>query len=128
MRKIIDLGKVHYNGRGKINPVTIDIELRKRGGKEILKYGKPTGEYTPKYIELSICGNIWNQKKSDVYSCGQNLDNIMEYVKDMSPKNQRLFRIIFGWWKKYHLNGMRGIAIPKSVLKDIAVTMQKYGK
>lgn len=106
MRKIIDLCKVHYNGRGRCNPVTIEIELRKCGGDETFTNMVKTGNRTPEYIELSICGNIWNSKKTDIYCAGQCLDTISKYVKDMSLENRRIFAEIYPWWKAYHLNGM----------------------
>ena len=103
MKKTINFGKVAYLGTRKDNPVEVTIELRTRGGEDIfsIKDGEriPAGK-APTYTELSICGDIWNRLHTDIYCGGQCLDTIAEYVTDP------LFTEIFGYWKKYHLNGM----------------------
>lgn len=107
MKKTIDFGKIDYEGRGRENcPVTVEIELRKRGGEKTFTINPATkeriytGSETPIYYELSICGNIWNPRKTDIYCGGQCLDTIAEYIK--TP----LFQEIYKYWKLYHLNGM----------------------
>lgn len=86
MKKTISFGKVDYLNHGRRDcEVTVDIELRTRDD------GRP---------ELSICGNIWNARHSDIYTGGQNLDTIAEYIKTT------LFREIYRLWRLYHLNGM----------------------
>lgn len=104
IKKVIDFGKINYTGSGRRYPATVEIELRTCGGEPtfVIENGekKPTGKTTPEYIELSICGNIWNTTKTDCYSCGQNLDEISKYIH--TPE----FKKIYTWWKKYHLNGM----------------------
>lgn len=106
MKKIIDFGKIDYNGSGRKNcTVTIELELRKKGGEEVFTLDaegkkKYTGEITPVYYEFSACGNIYNPSRSDIYICGQCLDEIAEYIKDP------LFTEIYDLWKNYHLNGM----------------------
>ena len=86
MKKTISFGKVDYLNHGRRDcEATVDIELRTRDD------GRP---------ELSICGGIWNARHTDIYSGGQNLDTIAEYIK--TP----LFREIYRFWKLYHLNGM----------------------
>jgi len=84
MKKVIDLGKIaYYNKNRKANRVTVEVELReKENGVK----------------ELSICGNIWNSRDTDCYSCGQNLDEIKKYIR--TPMFKKLYR----WWKEYHLN------------------------
>ena len=105
MQKIFDLGKVHYNGRGRVNPVTIEMRLSDGG-------------------ELTICGNIWNNRKSDIYCGGQCLDTIAKYLKDMSPQNREMFRKLYILWRKYHLNRLRGIVIPEDTMKYIKYIMK----
>jgi hypothetical protein len=79
MKCKIDFGKINYNGTGKRYPVTVEMELRE----------------TPKGPEFSASGWIGSR-------CGgQCLDEIARYVK--TP----LFREILGYWKRYHLNGMK---------------------
>jgi hypothetical protein len=86
MRKSFTFGKVAYdNNKGiKRNLVQVDVELRDK-------------ENGP---ELSICGAIWNCRKTDYLTCGQCLDTIKKYIRDP------LFMKLYGWWEKHHLNGM----------------------
>lgn len=84
MKKTIDLGKIDYNQSGRKNcRVTVDIEIRDDG-------------------ELSICGNIWNPRGTDCYSCGQNLDEIGK----LFPSSEKVQRIV-AIWKRWHLNNMK---------------------
>lgn len=100
----INFGKIAYQGPRRINEVIVSVELRTLGGEETFTYkdGKqvPTGERTPEYQELSICGEIWNSRKTDCVTCGQCLDEIAKYV------HTPLFKEIYELWDKYHLNGM----------------------
>ena len=83
--KIIEFGKIDFLGCGKkINLVTLEVELR--GEK------KPT---------LSVCGNVWNAKKTDIIIGGQCLDELLQYFK-----NNILFMEIYRLWKDYHLNDL----------------------
>lgn len=106
MRRTIEFGKIAYYGSRKINAVSVDIELRRLGGVPVFtidpetKERVYTGETTEYYEELSICGSIWNAKKTDIVCGGQCLDEIAKYVK--AP----LFKEIYRLWKLYHLNGM----------------------
>lgn len=85
MKKTFDFGKIDYYGNGrKTNLVTVTVELRN----------------TDKGAELSVCGKIWNNLKTDILCGGQCLDEIKKYIK--SP----LFLEIYNFWKLYHLNGM----------------------
>lgn len=85
MKKTFNFGKIDFYGNGrKTNLVTVTVELRN----------------TDKGAELSACGDIWNNLKTDVVCGGQCLDEIKEYIK--SP----LFLEIYNFWKLYHLNGM----------------------
>lgn len=85
--KKIYLGKIDYLGIGKKTcPVEIEVELR--GSEE-----KP---------ELSICGTVWNHKRTDCYLGGQCIDVLAEYYKD-----NELYNKIARLWKEYHLNGTR---------------------
>ena len=98
-KKKIPLGKIAYCGNRKINAVDVEIELRECGGDATYRDGIFAG-YTPTYTELSICGNIWNGRHTDIVRGGQCIDTIAEYIK--TP----LMQSIYSMWKKYHLNGM----------------------
>ena len=107
MKKTLEFGKIDYNKSGRRNClVTVDVELRERGGEKTFTIDPKTkekiftGNETPKYYELSICGCIWNPRKTDTYCGGQCLDEIAKYVKNP------LFRELHSLWKNYHLNGM----------------------
>lgn len=94
----LDFGKVDAEMRGeKRNRVTVEIELRGtlKGARELTSYGR-----LPEDLELSICGNIWNSRGSDIISGGQNYDSLLEDAP--SP----LMHEIVGVWKRWHLNGM----------------------
>ena len=111
MKRIFDFGKIDFyrNGR-KTNAVTVEMELRQRGGKKVYSVDPKTrerietGETTPQYMELSICGYIWNNRKTDCVCGGQCLDTIKEFLPQLSGKG--LFVEIYKLWKAYHLNGM----------------------
>lgn len=86
LKRTFSFGKVDYLGHGCKNcAVEVEMEYRDKGdGKK----------------ELSICGDIWNSRHTDIYCGGQCLDTIAEYIH--SPLFKKLYRL----WKLYHLNGM----------------------
>ena len=90
MKRNINFGKVDYLGIDKKTcEVIVAVELQeKKQGQEV----------------LSICGEIWNNIKSDIYSGGQNLDTIKEFRKKLN--NPKLFDRIYRFWKLYHLNNL----------------------
>ena len=110
MKKTFNFGKIAYtNANRKANLVTVDVELRRRGGETTFTVDRKTGEKTitgktPSYVELSICGDIWNARKTDIVCGGQCLDTIAEYRDQLSEPD--LFDVIYDFWKRYHLNGM----------------------
>lgn len=98
MKRTISFGKIAYYGNRKENEVEIKIELR------LNKENKPV---------LSICGNIWNRIHSDILAGGQCLDTIAKYKK--TP----LFKEIYVFWQKYHLNDMHpGTEKQEKALED----------
>ena len=79
--------------------VEIEVELRSRNNGEKLTVDlEPISEY----FELSVCGSIWNHIRTDIYSGGQNLDEILR----LFPKNPTARRL-HALWKRWHLNGMK---------------------
>lgn len=95
MKKTFNFGKVNYNGTGKRNLVTVEVELETKGGEMTT-----AGTKTPTYVEFTACGNIWNQSQTDILCGGQCLDEIAKFITDP------IFIEISKFWKKYHLNGM----------------------
>lgn len=85
MKRVFQFGKVDYEETGsRKNLVTVTMEYKEDGDKKC----------------LSICGDIWNARHSDIVAGGQCLDTIAEYIK--TP----LFRELHRLWKLYHLNDM----------------------
>jgi len=70
-RKIVGFGKVDFNHSGRKNcAVTVEVEIK-------------DGEKGP---GLSICGNVWNPRRTDCYSCRQNIDpDGQAEVRPVSP-------------------------------------------
>ena len=104
LSKKIEFGKYDFFGCGRNrNDCDVTIELRKRGGEDVFRIinGKReyTGEKTPEYVELAICGEVWNNLHTKIVSGGQNLDEMAKVIDD--PKFQKIHEI----WKKWHLNG-----------------------
>ena len=110
MKKILDFGKISFTNRNRrANRVTVEVELSRKGGQEIFAFDpetkiRMTAGNAPEYMELSICGNIWNTRDTDVVMGGQCLDTIAEYAGQLQDKET--FLELYGLWKKYHLNGM----------------------
>lgn len=110
MKKTFDFGKIRYTNKSRaINLVTIEMELRNQGGETTFTVDRKTGEKTitgktPEYLELSICGYVWNARHTDCVCGGQCLDEIAKYRSQLS--DPKLFDAIYYLWKKYHLNGM----------------------
>jgi hypothetical protein len=83
MKYTIDFGKVDYNNSGRKNcRVTVEVSLE--DGR------------------LSICGSIWNPRETDIYSGGQNIDEIAKLLRG----NARIQRIK-AVWERWHLNDLR---------------------
>jgi hypothetical protein len=80
--KIISFGKVDYLKNGKN---TCEVEV-------VLSFDQ---------TRFSACGRIWNHLKTDLYSGGQNLDDIKKLIP-----NNKLFNKIYDIWSKYHLNDL----------------------
>lgn len=110
MKKTFSFGNISYTNKSRrVNLVEVDVELRRRGGKTTFPIDRKTGEKTitgktPEYVELSICGTVWNARHTDCVCCGQCLDEIAKYRRQLS--DPELFDSIYDLWKKYHLNGM----------------------
>lgn len=110
MKRVFYFGKIAYSHpRIRRNLVEVSVELRKRGGEKTFMLDKQTGlrvitGKTPEYHELSICGSIWNGRKSDIVCGGQCLDTIAEYRSQLT--NANLFDQLYLLWKNWHLNGM----------------------
>lgn len=128
MKTTLHFGKISYNNRRE-NEVTIDVELRSRGGEPTFTYENgvktPTGKTTPEYVELSICGDIWNRLHTDILCGGQCLDTIAYYRDQLN--DPELFDVIYDAWKCHHLNGMHaGTPEQEAAIKAWEAAGNKY--
>jgi len=101
-KKEIIIGKDEEN-----HEVFLEIELRECAS--VAPHLTIDLEPVEMYIELAICGNAWNNRKTDFVYCGQIYDMILENVDDykklLMPKGK--LRRILEVWERWHLNGMR---------------------
>lgn len=130
-KKTFNLGKIAFYGKSAINPVTIDLELRKCGGEPTftIENGEkiPTGKCTPEYFELSICGCVWNSRKTNIVCAGQCLEEINKHLSKMSVRNIQLFKKLLSLWRQYHLNGMNaGTPVQEAFLAGLKAMGWKY--
>ena len=131
MKKTFNFGKIKYTNKSKrVNLVTVDVELRSKGRKTTFTIDSKTKEKTitgktPEYVELSICGNIWNARHSDIVCGGQCLDTIAKYRDQLS--DPELFDALFNLWNNYHLNGMHaGTPEQEAAIKEWEADGNRY--
>ena len=121
MKKTFNFGKIAYAGHKRINTVTVEVELRQKGGERTFTINPETGEKTitgttPTYLELLICSDIWNARKTDIVCGGQCLDTIAQYKNQLEDKDT--FEVLYDLWRKYHLNSMHaGTPEQEAVIK-----------
>lgn len=77
--------KISFCGCNKVYTPEIELSLKVDDNKEI----------------LSICGQVWNSKHTDIVACGQCLDHMYKFLK-----NDKTFRELYRLWKRWHLNDM----------------------
>lgn len=99
MRTKIDFGKIDGYGNGRRTcAVEVELELTDDGN-------------------FSVCGGVWNSRRTDYIMCGQCLDEIYPHLKN-NPK----FKQVYEWWKKWHLNDMHaGTERQEQALEDAGV-------
>lgn len=112
---VLNLGKIDYNDSGRKNcMVTLEVELKP--AQNVSPHLTVDLEPIPAdAIELSICGNVWNPRHTDLLSGGQDYETIEEHFSH-DPRVMRLIAI----WKEYHLNGMKaGTRAQDAALKEM---------
>ena len=87
LSKTFKFDKIAFYGTRRINTPEVTMELRD----------------TAKGPELSICGDVWNSKHTDIVMGGQCLDEMKKF-KEL--RFNSLFNKLYKWWELYHLNGM----------------------
>ena len=101
MRRAYSFGKVAYNGKRKINEVTLEIELRDWNG----------------YPEFTAHAMVWNNIHTDVVAAGQMIDDL--YNEFAICRNSILYKTIMQLWKKYHLHDISNIPAEDKELIDL---------
>ena len=89
MKKTFTFPKVAYTSARRVNLPVIEMELRYKDED----YSKP---------ELSICGELWNARHTDIVFGGQCLDHLAAFK---SLRIDPLFKKLYRLWHLYHLNG-----------------------
>lgn len=107
MKFTIDLGKVDYNGTGRHNNrVTLDVELEwtccpfDEDGHPF-KYTIDL-ESALEWHNLSICGNVWNSRGTDILCGGQ----CYETISELFPDNEFVQEVV-AVWARWHLNDLK---------------------
>ena len=101
MRRAYALGKVGYNGKRKINEVTLEIELRDWNG----------------YPEFTACANVWNHIHTDIVAGGQMIDDL--YNEFATLRDSVLYKTVMQLWEKYHWHDISNIPAEDKELIDL---------
>ena len=101
MRRTYSFGKVAYNGKRKINEVTLEVELRDWNG----------------YPEFTAHAMVWNNIHTDIVTGGQMIDDL--YNEFETLRDSLLYKTIMQLWKKYHLHDISNIPAEDQELIDL---------
>lgn len=104
MRKMFSFGKVAYNGKRKINEVTLEVELREWNG----------------YPEFTAHAMVWNNIHSDIVAGGQMIGKL--YNRFATLRDSVLYKTIMQLWEKYHLHDISNIPAEDQGLIDLLVS------
>ena len=104
MRRTYSFGKVAYNGKRKINEVTLEIELRDWNG----------------YPEFTACAKVWNNIHTDIVAGGQMIDKL--YNRFATLRDSVLYKTIMQLWEKYHLHDISDIPAEDQELIGLLVS------
>lgn len=97
------VGKADYCGRGR-KDCPVEIEWSFENGR------------------FSMSGCIWNPRKTDGYSFGQNLDSIAE----LFPANKKVQRMV-AIWQEWHLNHLTaGSPAQEAFLEANPIPKEEY--
>ena len=104
MRRAYSFGKVAYNGKCKINEVTLEIELRGLNG----------------YPEFAARAMVWNNIHTDIVAGGQMIDDL--YNRFAVLRLSVLYKTIMQLWEKYHLHNISNIPAEDKELIDLLIS------
>ena len=98
MQEKIEFEHIAYEYAGRwINWTELEVKLREYTGKYMTIDLDPIESYT----ELSICGAVWNSRKTDWVTGGQCLDSMLPHLS-----HSKRFVRLHSLWERWHLNGM----------------------
>lgn len=101
MRRAYSFGKVAYNGKRKINEVTLEVDLRDWNG----------------YPEFTAHAMVWNSVHTNIVAGGQMIDKL--YNRFETLRDSLLYKTIMLLWKKYHLHDISNIPAEDKELIDL---------
>ena len=101
MQKTFKFDKVAYTSTRRVNSPEVEMRLDYKDGD----MSRPV---------LSICGDLWNARHTDIVMGGQCLD---EMLKLDGLSCNPLFRKLYRLWKAYHLNDLH----PGTVKQEQAI-------
>ena len=101
MRRAYSFGKVAYNGKRKINEVTLEVELRDWNG----------------YPEFTAHVMVWNNIHTDIVAGGQMIADL--YNRFAVLRDSVLYKTIMQLWEKYHLHDISNIPAEDKELIDL---------
>lgn len=104
MRREYSFGKVAYNGKRKINEVTLEVELRDWNG----------------YPEFTAHAMVWNNIHTDIVAGGQMIGKL--YNEFATLRDSVLYKTIMQLWEKYHLHDISDIPAEDKELIDLLVS------
>lgn len=120
-QKTLNLGKVAYYGKRRINAVSLELRIEEHDTYD----GKLTVDLEPvndKYLSVSICGEIWNNLHTDIIAGGQLVDEIAKLIP--SKRVKRIEEL----WNRWHLNDMKSGTVTQQnwVRIHLALTGKRY--
>ena len=131
MKKRFTFGKICANyAQRKENMVTVDVELKTRGGEPVFKINPATGKKepcgtTPQYVEFTASAMVWNRVRTDIIMGGQCLDEVNKHRTELSDLST--WDLLYTMWKKYHLNGMHaGTPEQEAAVKEWEALGNRY--
>lgn len=104
MRREYSFGKIAYNGKRKINEVTLEIELRDWNG----------------YPEFTARAMVWNNIHTDIVAGGQMIGKL--YNRFAVLRDSIIYKTIMQLWEKYHLHAISDIPAEDKELIDLLVS------
>ena len=103
MKKTFTFPKVAYTSARRVNLPVIEMELQYKDND----MNRPV---------LSICGELWDARHTDIVMGGQCLDHLAAFK---SLNSDSLFKKLYRLWKAYHLNDLKsGTVKQEKALED----------